>query len=481
MKAVETQKSREIAYNDAEIQEMYEWTMEELSREESQLQAEVQQGWPKWNKEAKDFIKKGDIWLVVNYLDNYKRLDSEVAAALIKKWYIEAVKSHLNSFFCDKNLAILLVKNKNWEFVGKNFKKFTGITANELVKLCIENKYKQIDIMSIFRSLLYNKNNIFDESVARYFINWNSHDVLNTGREYKSSIVLFWENINRFPWLGKKIAKTLIQRWWTRHVAKNIFYFNGLDKEIADILIQWWYIKDVIENISHFSGINHVDIINKAMDLWVEFEFLVENSNKFDQEWKERILELRKKNNYHMAKDIDGKIKPSEQIIDRIDKYISHFELPSGKKLSASDVKLIWWEYDIKWFEIKVTREDLRQFRYEDWRHNLYYFDAWEIFRIDIDKTTWKETFKIPGLEWLKFKDNEECIRVVNLLIWLERHRWNHDYHFKYQWVRWELERNDWKLFDTDILEKETVDKYYPSIKNSQEFLDYINNRRLKK
>ena len=435
-----------------DTQESLNNEINEFKNEESQLQAEVQQGWPKWNKEAKDFIKKGDIWLVVNYLDNYKWLDSEVADTLIKNWYIEAVKSHLNSFVCDKNLAIVLVKNKHWEFIKWKLDLFKDVTANEIVNLCIEYKYKQPDIMLIFHDLLSNKNNIFDKNVAEYLI----------------EVGELWEiakNLKSFEWLGKNVSEKLIEADELWEMAKNLKSFEWLDKEKAEILVQKWYLKNVVEN-----------------------------KDTFNQEWKEYILDYRKKNNYCMAKDIDGKIKPTEEIIDRI---ISNAELPSGKKLSVSDVKYIWSEYDIKWFDLTVTREDLKGSRtitaYYSNRHRVRSkdrkedFDVSQNFRIFIDKTTWKETFKIPGLEWLKFKDNEECIRVVNLLVWLKRNKyqWREDatgwWLWDYQWARWELERNvpNWP-FDVDILKKSTIDKYYPSIKNSQDFLDYINNRELK-
>ena len=419
--------------------------------QKSKLSPEVQQSWPKWNKEAKDSIKKWYISLVANYLDDYKLLDSEVADTLIKNWYIEAVKSHLNSFVCDKNLAIVLVKNKHWEFIKWKLDLFKDVTANEIVNLCIEYKYKQPDIMLIFHDLLSNKNNIFDKNVAE--------NLIEAGE--------LWEmvkNLKSFEWLGKNIAENLIEADELWEMAKNLKSFEWLDKEKAELLVENWYLKNVVEN-----------------------------KDTFDQAWKEYILDVRRKNNYCMAKDIDGKIKPTEEIIDRI---ISNVELPSGKKLSASDVKYIWSEDDIKWFDLTLTREDLKGYitvdhycsngyrvRHEYTQEN---FDVFQNLRIFIDQTSGKETFQIPGLEWLKFKDNEECLRVVNLLLWLKRNKYqwiedSRDRLWKYKWVRWELERDNLEVpFDIDILKESTIDKYYPSIKNSQEFLDYINNRKLK-
>ena len=75
MKSAESAKSYEPTYNDATCQEMYESSMWELAEEGRQLQKEVK-AWPKTNEDAKNLIKKWEVSLIINNIDNYRCKDN---------------------------------------------------------------------------------------------------------------------------------------------------------------------------------------------------------------------------------------------------------------------------------------------------------------------------------------------------------------------------------------------------------------------
>lgn len=450
-----------------DIEKSFDWknTLNWLHSEESQVQTEILQNWKKWKEDAMDHINKWEIWYVAKYLDNYQWLDSEVADILIKNWYMRDVKSHFmktrlygsskiekTSFICDKNLAILFIKNKEWMFVARYIELYEGrITPNEVIKLCIQYKYDKYferdwytTIGVIIKTLLEEWAQNFDNDIANYLMEyWYEEKWGETG------LAIIKKYLKRFQWLDNKIAESLINSW---------------------------AIKNVINNLSSFSEIDQIGLIDKAMGIGVDFDFLCENQDNFNEEWKKHILEIRKQLNYHMVKDIDGEIKTTEKIIDRIKDFISNVDLPASNKLSIADVKLLWWDYDVTWFEIIVISNGPRDPRR---------------FRIDIDPKSWRETFIIPGLEWLKFKDNDEFVRIVNLLMRLHSYTWivkdirTNPYCDEYYrsgwrlrihryWFMWQLVMPEWR---TTVLKKKTIDEYYPSIKNNKEFLDFINSK----
>ena len=490
MKSIEASKSKQPRYNDPEIQKMYEWAMWELANQEADLQAEIQQNWPKTNEEAKKFIKKWEIWAVAKYVDNYQWLDSEVAEALIKNWYKDAVLSHLGKYNCDKNLAIVLIKYKEWKHVARFFHHFKeAITPSELIKLCMQYKYKE-DTLLVLRTFVDNNSTWkFDNNVAHYLLNTKEKLYFTNGysEREKTGPGFLVEYLNRFEWFewfDDQTAMGLIKQWYLKKVVENLSSFSEINQEklvdkimelenfdflwenkdkfnqkwksrLIEIAIKEWYIKKLVENLSSFSEINQEELVDRIVEL-EDFDFLWKNKDKFNQKWKNRLLEIAKtRNNYHMVKDVDGKMKPYEKIIDRIKKLIPSVNLPWLSELSVTDVKLIWWDFNIKWFDINVWKGKLKQ-----------------NFRVEIDPVSWKETFKIPWLEWLKAKDTNEFLRVVYLLVLL---RGNSG---KYVWAKdWLARYNGGSvMFGSTVMAPYVlIDKYCPSVRNCRGFIEYVN------
>jgi hypothetical protein len=90
----------------------------------------------------------------------------------------------------------------------------------------------------------------------------------------------------------------------------------------------------------------------------------------------------------------------------------------------------------------------------------------------------------------MEFTNIDEWFRVANLINWIKKNKidnpkWKSAW--RYRWSYGDYIRKDWKL-DRDvtwtpdnvvILSVPVVNQLYPSIKNSQKFLDYINSDRV--
>ena len=92
---------------------------------------------------------------------------------------------------------------------------------------------------------------------------------------------------------------------------------------------------------------------------------------------------------------------------------------------------------------------------------------------------------KSVTVDWLwEFKDPQEWFRIANFINWIKNNLDEHPYWESvntwslkyYEWDSNVLQRHhSWFWWDYDILEEKTLNKYYPSIKNSPKFLNYIN------
>ena len=121
----------------------------------------------------------------------------------------------------------------------------------------------------------------------------------------------------------------------------------------------------------------------------------------------------------------------------------------------------------------------------DEWRVSWVFKSRWYSENIIIEDN-WNGILqvKIPGLNQA-FQNIEEWIRVANLINFIknnikENPRWSKARLF---WKLWNYTRKEWKLIrnveksmiDYVILKEDTVNIYYPSIKNSSEFINYIN------
>ena len=307
-------------------------------------------------------------------------------------------------------------------------------------------------------------------------------------------------------------AKNLIKKWEVSLIINNIDNYRWLDSEVAKALIKKWYKNNIKYNIRHS---NSFICDKKLAMLFVnekDLQFLVDCYNYFNQEAKNYISEVRKKSNYLMVKDTDGQVKGCEIIINRLKNYINNnTNVPTRKwtsRLLVSDVNIIWSDYEVKWFQVQINRsfiwgpEDVyyqsrKYFHSRNWNVQNAIEIAnklpWVSVRwaggqkldilctlsinVIIDPISWSTIFEIPWLEWLKFKDNDEALRVVNLLLRFKKEKIK----FENGGVGARYSRNKWKIYGDyvympdRILTEEAINKYYPSIKGSKEFIDYIN------
>jgi hypothetical protein len=121
----------------------------------------------------------------------------------------------------------------------------------------------------------------------------------------------------------------------------------------------------------------------------------------------------------------------------------------------------ITWIFKSWWSEERITV-------IIDWNNKL---KSIKIDKLNMSPFPPQEWFRIANfINWIKYnsKENEKWKSASGRLWWK---------YWKYQWAWWQLERDiENSNFDVDILDESTVNKYYPHIKESLVFLNYINN-----
>lgn len=120
----------------------------------------------------------------------------------------------------------------------------------------------------------------------------------------------------------------------------------------------------------------------------------------------------------------------------------------------------------------------------EEWKISWVLSSRWysEKITVNMDESKNIESVKI---DWLwTFKNPQEGFRIANFINWIKNNVSEHPYWESvntwslkyYEWDDNVLQRHHtWIWWDYDILTEETLNKYYPSIKNSPKFLKYIN------
>ena len=166
--------------------------------------------------------------------------------------------------------------------------------------------------------------------------------------------------------------------------------------------------------------------------------------------------------------------------------------------------KLTQWEKettDLTPIINELIKERLEQVDWSDDRLQLRYdaensmIESWwqrtKILISEKENESWKKEFesiKISWLESMEFRDVKEGIRTANLLnrlkynmknepIWKPAPRFHPDAKLgKYKRESWSLVRGVLNSpNDIEILTENTLDAWYPSIRNSNEFLEFIN------
>ena len=487
----------------------------------ARMVAQIETWWKKGKDEAKNEILKWEIWRITQYLDNYEWLDSEILKLILQKWNNEqkdSVAQNLRNFlgndkYIKNEIASMLISSWRWNCVANQIdlfdEKMHNNIAHKLVdypqKFTIDNWIKIVTERDSKEFHAFYLNIKKFKWLDKYIANKILKLYFNRSYSYYKWQQVLAENLKSFTWLDKNIADTLIKKWYLKEVIKNNTHFDWIsykyfiekweikevinnleqfdeidEKDLLNTALDVWVDKDfLIERISKFKKINQVEFINKLIDLWVDKIHLIQNIKYFDESWKKHLNDIRKEINYRYVKDIDWNKKPCEEIESRINEFITNVELPIlssfeyrprsvGKnKLNVKSINTKWWDCNVEWFYITV---------------NNSYLDGGKIcftFEMQIDKNTWEQTLKIPWLEWISIKNNDEFIRIIDLLIWLENDAAifsrDADYEWYYWWQNWKLRRWVNNFIDTTVLKSSTLKKYFPSIKNNEEFLKYIN------
>lgn len=186
---------------------------------------------------------------------------------------------------------------------------------------------------------------------------------------------------------------------------------------------------------------------------------------------KQEVVMLQKRLNINLSKEY----KDSAALIEKLDIKNEDIKQSNIAKVEQKDVESYTNISEIEQ-EIISTQDDI------DWEGK-----RWRIEKNgDMIKSRWVST-KIDRLKtWLYkidtlnifIKNEKEVIRIANLI---NKIKWdllksNQTYKWTFQWNSWwDLEVNNWYIFDTNILDDDTIEDKYPTIYKSTRFLNYIN------
>ena len=165
---------------------------------------------------------------------------------------------------------------------------------------------------------------------------------------------------------------------------------------------------------------------------------------------------------------------------------IEHWELRIHTEIEAITKKITATLNNIDWAWKRKDPEFIPDEKQDiEWKVSWVFKSRWYSENIIVEDN-WNGILqvKIPGLNQ-SFQNIEEWIRVANLINFIknnikENPRWSKARLF---WKLWNYTRKEWKLIrnversmiDYVILKEDTVNIYYPSIKNSSGFVNYIN------
>ena len=174
--------------------------------------------------------------------------------------------------------------------------------------------------------------------------------------------------------------------------------------------------------------------------------------------------------------------KITDEIIQTLNDIDWAWKRKNPKFEAATEQPNEWeikWTFNSWWYKEEIT----------------IYTKDWKLSWMKIDGLDQRYPYKENNLLNQSRNENDikesvkEGLRTANLINFIKKNieenpywagaswkRWNAKY-WKYHWSNWgDLERDITNNFnDIDIVECETLEKYYPMIHKDEEFLDYIN------
>lgn len=297
MVTIETSKeSSELT----QIQDIKDASKVDLSWVETVVD-QVETWWKKWKEKAIQHIKEWEVRAVVNYLDNYEGLDSDVLMLILKKWNDkekDTAASNMKNFlwndkYINNDIAFLLISSWRWNYVAKYIEIFDENIHNNIAHKLINYPQKLInnedwtktvtreakELYAFFNN--FSKFRGLDKNIANKILKLVFR---NKNHDYIDWIKFIAENLKCFTKLDKKFVDLLIKKWYLKEVINNNAIFEWLDYKY---FVEIWKIKEIIENIDKFEGIDQVELIKKYIDLGEDIEVLYKNRHKFNEEWKE--------------------------------------------------------------------------------------------------------------------------------------------------------------------------------------------------
>ena len=248
-------------------------------------------------------------------------------------------------------------------------------------------------------------------------------------------------------------------RWMS--LANNILELC-LEKAVLSFDGNW-----KVTNISQIDFDNStLEKVKKDLDKVLKKDVFIEVHNKYkttdyldiESKFSVRSVEKAETDSHNEIKNMTAEIVDTMNNVDRASKRKNPvFEVDEKQTKEW----VITWKFKSWWYEERVS--------------------------VNMD---WNKKIKSIQVDWLwmRFDSSQEWFRVANVINWIkhnvkENPKW-HSTSGRMRWKYWYYQRSWWELerdventnFDVDILDKDIIDKYYPHIKESSVFLDYINN-----
>ena len=258
-------------------------------------------------------IDNGAGAFVIENIDKFKKLDSEVVKKLIWKWTDIGELKDLQYFTEDARKAIALMQIKSR--IEPDFSQipkvdFTQDFAEKILLLNTEEAYR---ILS--KNISY-----FDESIQKTlvlkYIKGSLYNLINEK----------WSKTIK----NNETAKCLVEKWYTEYLLNDLVNFSWLDKEIISKLKEKWIKIDAIERhlngnfddlLKCFKAEDRRDVALEVIKWWWNLNFSQIPEKDLTKEFSEIIMNLRTDESYEvLAENINYFDKETQKEI--IIKYI---------------------------------------------------------------------------------------------------------------------------------------------------------------
>ena len=241
-----------------------------------------------------------------------------------------------------------------------------------------------------------------------------------------------------------------------QELAKKI-YELCLEETVLDFDSKW-----NVDGIStlDFSD-NDLEKVKKKLEKWLEWVWFIQACIEYRDSEKPSI------ESDYIIRDVKSAEVDSHKKIDEMTKKI------------VDTMKNVDWTHKRKTPKFQADKEQKKE-----WKITWRLSSRWYSEKITVNMGE-SGNIKSVTVDWLwEFKDPQEWFRIANFINWIKNNLDEHPYWESvntwslkyYEWDSNVLQRHhSWFWWDYDILEEKTLNKYYPSIKNSPKFLNYIN------